>query len=469
MSGLLHAAGAPMGGPVRTQVPEIACSVVPGVRDACLLADVASEAGNSVIDGLVATLLSGLATLLRMGMTWWTAFPSPQLSSSAGQPVPVLTQIREYTSGLQVVLLTAGIMFAAARLALAKRSGVAGEAQETFLMFARAIFAAMTFATLITVGTHAGDEFSNWVIFDATRGDLENSVARLLDPEIMANLGPGILLVVGVFGVISMIIQLVMLVVRQALLVVVVAVIPLAASASGTAPGSQAYKRLLGWSLAFVLWKPVGALVYAIAFTVVGSEDQTDPQLMLLGLILMLMSVIVLPALIRLIAPAVATLGGGGGATSVLAGAGVGIGMSAVGSRPTARRMTEGENSATPAGSTPGGNRPPSGGGSTARPMAPISASGGSASPPGSAGQASSTPVGAGAGGASAPAGTAGRASARKASGAMAAGPAGAAMLGAQLAVGALQGIVSTAQTAIPDSSSAQIDPDALGPGEVRR
>lgn len=457
-----------MAGPIRTQVPEIACSVVPGVRDACLLADVASEAGNSVIDGLGGSLLSGLATLLRMGMTWWTTFPSPQMSSSAGQPAPVLTQIREYTSGLQVVLLTAGIIFAAARLALAKRGGVAGEAQETFLMFARAIFAAMTFATLVTVGTRAGDEFSNWVIFDATRGDLENSVARLLDPEIMANLGPGILLVVGAFGVISMIIQLVMLVVRQALLVVVVAVIPLAASASGTAPGSQAYKRLLSWSLAFVLWKPVGALVYAIAFTVVGSDDQTDPQLMLLGLILMLMSVIVLPALIRLIAPAVATLGGGGGATSVLAGAGVGIGMSAAGSRPTARRMTEGENSATPAGSAPGSNRSPSGG-STARPMTPVSASGGSASPSGSAGQAPSSPAAAGAGGTSAAAGSAVGAGAGKASGAMAAGPAGAAMLGAQLAVGALQGIASTAQTAVPESSSAQIDPDALGPGEIRR
>ncbi|MGS2811662.1 hypothetical protein [Nocardia sp. MW-W600-9] len=185
-------------------------------------------------------------------------------------------------------------------------------------MLARATFGAMTFGVLITVATTAGDEFASWVVFDAARGDLDTAVGRIADPRITGNLGSGILLVLSVLGLISLLVQLVMLVVRQALLVVVVAVIPMAAAASGTGPGSQAYKRLVAWSLAFVLWKPVGALVYAIAFTVTGSGDEPDPQMILLGVILMVMSVIVLPALIRLIAPAASTLGGGGGAASAL-------------------------------------------------------------------------------------------------------------------------------------------------------
>lgn len=478
MNSFLDAAAPLAAGPARTQVPDVACTVLPGVREACQLGGVAADlAGDSVVDGLVNILITGLANLLRMGMTWWTDFPSPQLSSSAGQPAPVLTQIRDYTVGLQVVLLTAGIMLAAARLALAKRGGLAGEAQESFLMLARAIFASMTFATLITVGTNAGDQFGDWVIDDATRGDLENAIGRILDPDTMATLGSGILLLVGVLGVISMLVQLVMLVIRQALLVVVVAVIPLAAAASGSSAGSQAYRRLLAWSLAFVLWKPVGALVYAIAFTVLGTEEQTDPQLMLLGLILMLMSVIVLPALIRLIAPAVATLGGGGGAASALAGAGAGIAMSAVGSRGSqARKMSESESSGSSSGSSsPRGSSSPSGGTGGGRPMAANSESppGGSAHASGG-GASRSAPTGGG--GSSAGGSSTGRASAAgaggsgsaAATGAMGAGPAGAAMLGAQLAVGALQAIASTAQRAVPESSG-QLDPDSLGPGEVRR
>lgn len=478
MNSFLDAAAPLAAGPARTQVPDIACTVLPGVREACQFGSAAVDAaGDSVIDRFVSFLVTGLAKLLRMGMTWWTTFPSPQLSSSAGQPAPVLTQIRDYTVGLQVVLLTAGIMLAAARLALAKRGGVAGEAQESFLMLARAIFASMTFATLITVGTNAGDQFANWVIFDATRGDLENAIGRILDPDTMATLGPGILLLVGLLGVISMLVQLVMLVIRQALLVVVVAVIPLVAAASGSSAGSQAYKRLLAWSLAFVLWKPVGALVYAIAFTVLGAEDQTDPQLMLLGLILMLMTVIVLPALIRLIAPAVSTLGGGGGAASALAGAGAGIAMSAAGSRGSqARKVSEAERSgSSPGSSSPSGSSPPPGGTGGARPMAANSGSPPGGSAPASGGGASRSAP-AGGGGSSAGGSSAGRASAAgaggsgsaAATGAMGAGPAGAAMLGAQLAVGALQGIASTAQRAVPESSG-QLDPDSLGPGEVRR
>ncbi|MFD4431364.1 hypothetical protein [Nocardia sp. NPDC058497] len=476
MTSVLAALVAPGGG-IHAQIPDIACVAVPGIKEACQLGSAAVGAAgavrDSVIDGLAADLIESLVVALRIVMAWWTTFPSPELSTVSGRPAPVLAQIREYTSGLQVVLLTAGIMFAAARLALAKRGAVAGEAQESFLMLARAIFGALTFGALITVATTAGDEFASWVIFDVTNNDLDTAVSRIADPKIMANLGPGILLVLGVLGVISLLVQMVMLVVRQALLVVVVAVIPMAAAASGTGPGSQAYKRLVAWSLAFVLWKPVGALVYAIAFTVTGGSDQTDPPMVLLGVILMVMSVVVLPALIRLIAPAVATLGGGGGAASVLAGAGAGIAMSAVGSRPQARKMSESENTGPASGPASQGasSSSRSGGVGGARSMTASSGSPAVGATPtaASGGQVVAGPVagGSGTGGASAAgAGVSGRSAA---TGAMGAGPAGAAMLGAQLTVGSLQSIGSAAQTAVPESSSSQIDPDALGPGEVRR
>lgn len=203
-------------------------------------------------------------------------------------------------------------------------------------MFARAVFASMMFSALITTGTKAGDAFSHWVIFDVTHGDLDNAVGRLVNLNLSGHdsLGSGVLLIIGILGVISMLVQLAMLVIRQAVLILVVAAIPLAAAAAGTGPGSQAYKRMLSWSLAFVLWKPVGALVYAIAFTAAGTktqDQQQDPQLVLLGMILLLSVTIVLPALMRLVAPAVATLGGGGGAGAALAGGALGVAMGSAG------------------------------------------------------------------------------------------------------------------------------------------
>lgn len=464
----------------RTQLPTPdVCDMPLGPQQACeQLGQAASDAAGSVLDDIVALFGESFSDILRFVMTWWTALPSPQLTDNQGGLGPTLSGIREYTSGLQVLLLTCGIMFAAARLALAKRGGVAGEAQESVLMLGRAVFASMAFAAVITAGTRAGDAFAEWVIFDSSRGDAHNIVAQLAQFDLETNnsgLGTGVLFVLFLFGIISMLIQLVMLVLRQALLILVVAVIPIAAAASGTGPGSQAYKRLLSWSLAFVLWKPVGALIYAMAFTVAG-RDQKDPQLVLLGLILLVMTVIVLPALIRLVAPAVATLGGGGGAAAVLAGGGAGVAMASLGDRSRGRKVSEGEND--PGGGSPpprdppgpsggGGGRPlPDGsGGNGASPSGAGSSGvshsgsgggwngGGGAPPPADAAAKSSNAAGAGSGGEAVGGGGAG------------AGVAAAVMAGVQLGK---QG-VSAIETQTRDATEGGLDPDALGPGEVRR
>ncbi|WP_141692234.1 hypothetical protein [Nocardia brasiliensis] len=461
--------------PERTQLelPQV-CDLPLGPRQACeAVGDAAAKVGISVFDDLVSALCEGLSDLMRLAMTWWTSFRSPALTSSDGGPGAALAGVREYTSGLQVVLLTAGILFAAVRLALAKRGGVAGEAQESFLMLARAVFGSMTFAALITAGTRAGDRFADWVIFDASRGDLNAAISSLVDYDLTtrSGLAPGVLLVLGVLGLISMLVQLMMLVVRQALLILVVAVLPIAAAASGTGPGSQSYKKLLSWSLAFLLWKPVGALVYAIAFTAAGRE-QHDPQLVLLGMLLLVMTVIVLPALMRLVAPAVATLGGGGGAGAAIAGGLTGVAMAGMGGSGAGgaegRKVTEGENSPSPGNGPPPSQ--PSGGGGGGRPMpggstsedtatsGTTSASPAASRTGGHVGSRTSTAAGAKTTGSAA-----GTGAATAATGAVPAASA------AHAVKAAGEQSVSATETQAREATGAGLDPDALGPGEVRR
>ncbi|MFI6217029.1 hypothetical protein ACIBCD_33945 [Nocardia brasiliensis] len=445
------------------------CDLPLGPQQACeAFGDAAANVGSSVFDDLVTALCKGWADGTRLAMTWWTSFRPPALTSSDGGPGAALAGIRDYTSGLQVVLLTAGILFAAVRLALAKHGGVAGEAQESFLMLARAVFGSMTFAAVITAGTRAGDRFADWVIFDASRGDLNAAISSLIEYDLTtrSGLAPGVLLVLGVLGTISMLVQLMMLVVRHALLILVVAILPIAAAASGTGPGSQAYKKLLSWSLAFLLWKPVGALVYAIAFTAAGREQQ-DPQLVLLGMLLLVMTVIVLPALMRLVAPAVATLGGGGGAGAALAGGLTGVAMASVGGAGGAqgRKVTEGENSPSP------GTGPPasSGGSGGGRPM-PGGSSSGDAAMAGTGGAPSAVSR---SGGQRPPTATP---AGGKTSGAAQGAGAETAAAGAVPVASAAQAVkaageqgVSATEARAREATGAGLDPDALGPGEVRR
>ncbi|MGV9678773.1 hypothetical protein ACWDSJ_26115 [Nocardia sp. NPDC003482] len=446
--------------------PKDLCDLLTGPGGACTLgSDAAGYVGKSALEDLVKTIADGLALLIRLTMTWWLQLPSPQLASETGEPGPVLVSIRDYTSGLQLLLMIGGILFAAARLALAKRGGLAGEAQESFLIFARGVFASMLFAAAVTSGTKAGDAFSHWVIFEATDGDLAGAMNRLVSVDPLADaLGTGVLLFIGIVGVISMLIQLVMLVLRQAMLVLVVAVLPIAAAAAGTGPGSQAWKRLLGWSLAFVLWKPVGALMYAIAFTAAGNTKEQDPQLILLGMILLVSVTLVLPALMRLVAPAVATLGGGGGAAGTLAGGALGLAMGSAGSGggSSGRAVSEGENA-------PNGSAPPP-------PSSPSSSSGRGGRPmPGGGGSGGAAPAGGGGGGArAADTGSGRQAAAQSGAGASTAaagaGPVGAAVAaGAQAGRSAGQQASSAAGGAAQPVGEAERGADAPGPWEVRR
>ncbi|MBY8862038.1 hypothetical protein K7711_36565 [Nocardia sp. CA2R105] len=454
--------------------PDTSCLLPPPYNTVCaggqLGLNAAGDAIGSEFDKFVQSLIDGLGSVLRWDLSWWTNLPSPELASASGEPGPVLTAIQSYTGQLQVVLLTAGIMFAAARLALAKRGGLAGEAQESFLVFARAVFASMTFASVVTIGTRAGDAFSSWVIFDASRGDANQFAEMLTKGAGNLGLGTGVLLVVGLLGLISMLVQLVMLVVRQAFLIVVVAALPIAAAAAGTGPGGQAYKRMLGWSLAFLLWKPVGALCYAIAFSTGGAAagpQQRDPQMLLLALILLLTVALVLPALMRLIAPAVASLGGGSGAAATLAGGALGLAMGrAGGGDGGAQARNIGENdgigggggaspppsSPSPDGGNSGGGRRMSGGNDTAG-----TGDGGGAS---AAGRSSGAPSSAGADGAR----TVGHEG-----GAAGAGAAGPVMAGAQAVGHGAQQFSAAAQSQTRDTGEAGMDPDAPGPMEVRR
>ncbi|WP_043661435.1 hypothetical protein [Nocardia thailandica] len=463
---------------LHTQLPESVCDLPLPTAAACkAAADTASKAADSAIENLADLLINGFTRLLRVVTVWWTNLPSPDLLSTRGGSGSALAAVRDYTSELQALFLTTGIVLAAARLALAKRGAAAGEAQEAFLMLARAVIAASLLGTVIAVATSTGDAFAEWVLYDAAGADLTATVQRMSDFDASggAGLGAGVLIVIGLLGVISSLIQLAMLVVRQALLILVVAVIPIVAAASGTTAGGQAYKKLLSWALAFVLWKPVGALVYAVAFTVAGRADKDDTHTFLLGLILLLMTVVVLPALIRLVAPAVATLGGGGGASAVLAGAAVGTAMSAAGNRSQARPMSETDSGSATSGASSSGSG--SGGGSGSqeaggRVMAalPSGSGGSSAGGGGSGGSGGGGGVRTGGGtGQGASAGqAAGSGGASGMSGAAAAGPAGAAVIAAHAGAAALQQAASLAGQALPPESAAT-DMDMPGPGEVRR
>jgi len=115
------------------------------------------------------------------------------------------------------------------------------------------------------------------------------------------------------------VVQIVLMVVRSAMLILLLGVLPIAAAATNTEMGKGWFKRIISWLIAFILYKPVAALVYATAIKLTGaafeegerngplaftSQDPGEQIMnMVTGVTMLVLALFALPALMRFITP----------------------------------------------------------------------------------------------------------------------------------------------------------------------
>jgi len=328
---------------------------LPGVGAVCGLpgAVVSSVAGDA-FQAAVDQLATGLGKALTLAMTFWTRVQVPALSDSSG-PVGDLRGSTAYLTGAVAV---AALLVAAVRLAFTRNSEPAVDAARGLVTL---VVATGVGVPAVVALAAAGDGFSTWILGRAGDGALGPRLAGLATS--LGPLGPGLVFIVAILGIFAALAQVALMLVRVGVLVMLTGVLPLVAAGSGTRTGRATLTRVLSWLLAFVLYKPAAAIVYASAFYLVGQGS--DPLSVLSGLALMVLSIVALPALLRLLTPAVAAAtSGGGGGGAVAAGAVV----AATGARIVSQRTPAGGGAGSGAGSAAGGGAGGGGPGSSAGP-----------------------------------------------------------------------------------------------------
>ncbi len=359
---------------------------------------VKDKAWDSTFGKVVDSLMNGLGEAIILALTFWMKVPN-EVASDSGS---LFTKINDYTYQVQILLLMASIIITGLRLAEARRGGAMQEAAESFRMFTRVVFSSWMLGAVIVAGTVASDRFAEWIIQDSTDGNARNMAELMVKTSKLQAFSPGLVLIIAIVGLLGALAQIVLAIVRQGLLVIAAGVLPLAAAASGMSTGKQSYQKLVGWIIAFMLWKPVAAIVYMIAFTTAGHVDEMTPagglpeaeeaQRMLVAIVLLCSVAFVLPALMRLVTPAVAIVGSGGsGLTAtggtLIAAAGLGaMGTKAVGAKGAAAPGRAGYVGGAAGPPPPGGGR----GGGAPRPMPPPRGGGGGGAPAGGQGPRSS-------------------------------------------------------------------------------
>jgi hypothetical protein len=283
-------------------VPAIPVTCVP-VGDA-----VGAAAGGVLGNAFAEAMRDGAAWVVRTTIGWWIDVPAIDLAASPA------TTIRGYVLWLAAAVAVGGAVWQGVVVAVSRRP-------EPMFMAVRGLFYLALWSAIGIVGPaaalRAGDSFSSWVLGRAAGGQASERLLRLASLSTVDSAGA--VIVLGLAIMLLGLAQAVLMMLREGSVVVLSGAVVLAAAGSLTQATRPWLPRVLGWMAALICYKPAAALVYASALAMVGEGD--DPRTVVLGLTMMLLAVIALPALMRLFTWTTSTASGGGGGMAAMAGA----------------------------------------------------------------------------------------------------------------------------------------------------
>ena len=371
-----------------------------GLED-CGFIDLACKAKTGILRALSDGISQGLEKMLVL--VGDMVISPPSFTSEHQSNAQWLAGQTEYLAGILAVvsLMIGGMMLMWQRKA--------EPLKDILAMLIRLILISAGGVSLVALLSQASDEWSAWMLDEATAGSFNDNLIALfaLNPFSRHS---GILMAIlfGLLAIIAGAIQVVLFMIRQPFLILMVGLWPLSAAATNTDWGRQWFSKLTGWIAAFLLYKPAVAIIFALGLKMMkpDTSDIADGMLNFIqGLLLIGMSMVALPALVKFIVPSTASLGsgGGGGVAAALGGiAGMKVASGSGGGGARGAGSSGGSQGASPSGASGAGAA--SGGASGAGGQVGAGASTGAST---SAGAAGSAGGGAASGGAAAAAGPA--------------------------------------------------------------
>ena len=246
----------------------------------------AGTAADDALSGIAGAIQSGVSWIVTSSIDWWVQLPSPDLAAE-----PAVGRLQQWTLPIAVAVAVAGLIIAGARMALSRKANPLIDAGSGLFTIAATSAVGVLLPTLLL---KAGDAWSTWILNASAGGQF---AARLTGVLTLGGAAPAVVVVLGIVAIVISAIQAVLMLFRQGALVILAGMMPLAAAGTLT-PGTRSwFKRVAGWELALIFYKPAAALVYATAFTLIGTGKSV--QAILTGFAMVVMSLLALPVLMR--------------------------------------------------------------------------------------------------------------------------------------------------------------------------
>jgi hypothetical protein len=269
---------------------------------------------SGFMNGVASDVNKALIWLLKNTSTLWLTMPSPGLSGNSA-----ITSVQNLILPITAAIAVGGAIAAGFRMALTRRGGPLLD-----LMTGLAVMGIVGALGLLaaTVLLKAGDAWTTWVLQKSSGGQFEARMQQILSGG-NGSTPADVTIILGIIGILVSLVQAALLLFRQAALMVLAGVLPLAA-AGAIAPATRTWvRKLAAWLLALTGYKPAAAAVYATAFTLIGKGNSLRD--VLTGFVMIILSLLALPVLMKFFTWTVGSVSSSGG------GLGQFFGMAAAG------------------------------------------------------------------------------------------------------------------------------------------
>lgn len=292
-----------------------------------LASSVAGDTVEKVILFMAGWLVEIFTTMLDFVGTWWLNIGAPEMGAGSATE-----RVQRATTTFVGVAGIIGTAFAVLRIA---RDHSRESAENLVMGLIRTVVVSGLAVSMVALSLAVTDEVAPWLVDtiagDAARDGLGQSMGLdAVAGSTMALTTAGILIVLAPFAILGAILNAALVIFSYGVAGALCGILPIFAAASTTERGRKAFDKAVGWLISVILFKPVAAVLYGFGLALMNGISGTgDGEVanqvitLLTGTVIIFSACLSMPALARVMVPAVSAgpRGMGAGGLAMLGGA----------------------------------------------------------------------------------------------------------------------------------------------------
>ncbi|WP_157093479.1 hypothetical protein [Kocuria turfanensis] len=296
-----------------------------------VIKDVAGSIAGDTVEKLIlfmaGWLIEVFTTMLDLVGTWWLNIGAPEMGAgSATERVQTATTTFVGVAGI------IGTAFAVLRIA---RDHNRESAENLVMGLIRTVVVSGLAVSMVALSLTVTDEVAPWLVDTIAGNAARDGLGQSMGLSGMVGAGmalptAGILLFLTPFALLGAILNAALVIFSYGVAGALCGLLPIFAAASTTQKGQKSFDKAVGWLLAMILFKPGAAVIYGFGLALMNGIDGTGGDevankiiSLLTGTVVIFSACFAMPALVRVLVPAVSAgpRGMGAGGLAMLGGA----------------------------------------------------------------------------------------------------------------------------------------------------